>query len=191
MNRRFAAAICVSLCVAQAAHAQSLAEVSCPDTSKSGPADMHSLRSAALSGVSLDALDANNDGAVSADEIFSALTDSSFCQKGHRNHECSDDDKLQLARGQGNLSEFWANHPSIQMVALRSITADDIRALPGLALEPWAPVLDERQRFVDVRCVATTAAIAAGTAGTDKRSAETPPSSASGQILTLGTLFDR
>ncbi len=160
MRRRLACAAAASLFVAQAAQAQTLVKALCVDPTKSGPGDARALRSAALKGLTIDALDADADGAVSPDEIFAALTDPDFCTKGGRLKACSKEDNTTLAQAQGNLAGFWAEHPGVEVVALRSVTADELRARPGLGIEPWGPALDERGAFVRLRCVATETATA-------------------------------
>lgn len=186
MRPRLAVAAAAAVFLAQGVQAQILVKAMCPDPAASGPADMRAFRSAALAGVTLDALDADGDGAVLPDEIFGALTDDGFCSAARRAKACSREDTAVLAKSQGLVADFWGAHPGVDLVALRPATADEVAARRGLGLEPWGPALDERGRFVGVRCVATQVAGGPGTAGGDGSPSRDSPALTPAARLHLG-----
>lgn len=172
MKRWAGAAILATILLAQAGRAEDLGKAMCSKPGTNG-ADARLLRNAALKGVSIEALDANEDGMVSADEIFAALTEASFCSAG-RKHPCSTDDNRAVAEAQGSLSTFWESHPEVVIVNRRSPGPDEIKARPGLAAEPWGPALDEQGRFVELRCSSTAGVKGPAASATAASTGDTP-----------------
>lgn len=146
------AVLAASVLLSTGARAQSLAEVLCSNRGSNETANLRAFRSAALKRFSFDGLDADGDSAISADETFAALTDSGFCAQDARRNACSKEDVEALVMAHNDLAGFWASHPDVELIKLRPIGASDVEARPGLALEPWGPALDEKGRFVRMRC---------------------------------------
>lgn len=151
----------VAFTLAEVAHAQEFAQNLCAEVSSTDRTiNPRALRSAALDGVRYETLDYNDDGTVTSDEIFRALTDdaSNFCTQKTDTTEgrvlaCSDGQDNALRIANSRLKGFWLQKGAIfDVTGGANPSATDFAQRPGLGARPWAPLLDDQARYGKAVC---------------------------------------
>ena len=155
MNRRFITAGVAAALFSQAAEAAELAETLCK-TAPDGAVSPLAMRSQALEGVSLNALDLNSDASVSADEVLANLVRNT-CGPPNALVRCSKADDRKLRSARNSLDTVLLGRTGIELTLTRAPMPAELASQPLLA-EKRAQLVDPQGRFYAMRC--STAAIA-------------------------------
>ena len=144
-----------ALASGQAVAAAELPETLCKSAPNGLVSPLH-LRSQALEGVSLTALDLNADAAVSADEVLQSLAQNT-CGSPSSPVRCSKSDDRKLRSARNALDSILGGTAGLEISRKGVPTAADLQTQPLLA-QPRAQLVDPTGRFYEIRC--STEAIA-------------------------------